>query len=64
MVLQGGYEGCRLLRATWMQSENDFADSDTQIATHLINLYRAGGWEVADVAFGGDDMPRQKIETR
>jgi NodT family efflux transporter outer membrane factor (OMF) lipoprotein len=37
-----------------LQSENDLADSDTQIATGLVNLYRAlgGGWEVADVAYG------------
>jgi outer membrane protein TolC len=42
------------------------ADSDTQIATYLVNLYRAlgGGWEVADVAFGADGTPRQKIEAR
>jgi NodT family efflux transporter outer membrane factor (OMF) lipoprotein len=34
-----------------LQSENDLADSDTQIATDLVNLYRAlgGGWEVVDV---------------
>jgi NodT family efflux transporter outer membrane factor (OMF) lipoprotein len=33
-----------------LQSENDLEDSDTQIATDLINLYRAlgGGWAVAD----------------
>src|SRR6202051_957706 len=39
-----------------LQSENDLADSDTQIATNLVNLYRAlgGGWEVADAAYGGD----------
>jgi outer membrane protein TolC len=53
-------------QAQLLQSENDLADSDTEIATDLVNLYRAlgGGWEVADFAFGGDDMPRQKIETR
>src|SRR5271167_4084522 len=34
-----------------LQSENDLADSETQIATDLVNLYRAlgGGWEIADV---------------
>jgi len=53
-------------QAQLLQSENDLADSDTQIATYLVNLYRAlgGGWEVADVAFGADGRPRQKIETR
>ena len=40
-------------QAQLLQSENDLADSDTQIATDLVNLYRAlgGGWEVADVAY-------------
>lgn len=44
-------------QAQLLQSENDLADSDTQIATDLVNLYRAlgGGWEFADVAYG---MPR------
>jgi NodT family efflux transporter outer membrane factor (OMF) lipoprotein len=53
-------------QAQLLQSENDLADSDTQIAIYLVNLYRAlgGGWEVADGAFGRDDLPRQKIETR
>src|SRR5882672_12745326 len=53
-------------QAQLLQSENDLADSDTQIATYLVNLYRAlgGGWEVADVAFGADSTPRQKIEMR
>jgi outer membrane protein TolC len=39
-----------------LQSENDLADSDTLIATDLVNLYRAlgGGWEAADVASGAD----------
>jgi NodT family efflux transporter outer membrane factor (OMF) lipoprotein len=39
--------------AQLLQGENDLADSDTQIATNLVNLYRAlgGGWEVADVAY-------------
>ena len=51
-------------QAQLLQSENDLADSDTQIATYLVNLYRAlgGGWEVADVAFGAAATPRQKIE--
>jgi NodT family efflux transporter outer membrane factor (OMF) lipoprotein len=53
-------------QAQLLQSENDLADSDTQIATYLVNLYRAlgGGWEVADVALGADGTPRQKIEAR
>src|SRR6267142_1648575 len=53
-------------QAQLLQSENDLADSDTQIATYLVNLYRAlgGGWEVADVTFGADGTLRQKIETR
>ena len=35
-----------------LQSENDLADSDVQIATDLVTLYRnlGGGWDVADVA--------------
>jgi NodT family efflux transporter outer membrane factor (OMF) lipoprotein len=39
-------------QAQLLQSENDLADSDTQIAIYLVNLYRAlgGGWEVLDVA--------------
>jgi NodT family efflux transporter outer membrane factor (OMF) lipoprotein len=43
-------------QAQLLQSENDLSDSDTQIATDLVNLYRAlgGGWEVADVASGAD----------
>jgi NodT family efflux transporter outer membrane factor (OMF) lipoprotein len=47
-------------QAQLLQSENDLADSETQIATDLVNLYRAlgGGWEVADVAYG---TPRQDI---
>ncbi len=33
-----------------LQSDNDLASSDTQIATDLVALYRAlgGGWEIAD----------------
>ncbi len=52
-------------QAQLLQSENDLADSDTQIATNLVNLYRAlgGGWEVADVADGADRAPRQNIGT-
>jgi NodT family efflux transporter outer membrane factor (OMF) lipoprotein len=39
-----------------LQSENDLADSDTQIATYLVSLYRAlgGGWEIADVVRNAD----------
>jgi NodT family efflux transporter outer membrane factor (OMF) lipoprotein len=35
-----------------LQSENDLADTDTLIATNLVNLYRAlgGGWQFADQA--------------
>jgi NodT family efflux transporter outer membrane factor (OMF) lipoprotein len=46
-------------QAQLLQSENDLADGDTQIATDLVNLYRAlgGGWEVAD------GTPRQDIAT-
>jgi len=53
-------------QAQLLQSEIDLADSDTRIATDLVNLYRAlgGGWEVADVAFGADSAPRQTIGTR
>jgi NodT family efflux transporter outer membrane factor (OMF) lipoprotein len=53
-------------QAQLLQSENDLADSDTQIATDLVNLYRAlgGGWEVADVAYDADRAPRQTIGTR
>jgi NodT family efflux transporter outer membrane factor (OMF) lipoprotein len=48
-------------QALLLQSENDLSDSDTQIATDLVNLYRAlgGGWEVADVGYGADRAPRQ-----
>jgi NodT family efflux transporter outer membrane factor (OMF) lipoprotein len=44
-------------QAQLLQSENDLSDSDTQIATDLVNLYRAlgGGWEIADVAAHGAD---------
>ncbi len=44
---------------------NDLADSDTQIATDLVNLYRTlgGGWEVADVTYDTDDVLRQTIGT-
>ena len=43
-------------QAQLLQSENDLSDSDTLIATDLVNLYRAlgGGWEVADVAHDAD----------
>jgi len=52
-------------QAQLLQSENDLADSDTQVATDLVNLYRAlgGGWEVADVAYSTDGVSRQKIGT-
>ena len=52
-------------QAQLLQSENDLADSDTRIATNLVNLYRAlgGGWEVADVAYGAAGAPRRAIET-
>ena len=48
-------------QAQLLQSENDLSDSDTQIATDLVNLYRAlgGGWEIADVLHGADRAPRQ-----
>jgi outer membrane protein TolC len=51
--------------AQLLQSENDLADSDTQIAINLVNLYRTlgGGWEVADIAYSADRAPRQEIET-
>jgi NodT family efflux transporter outer membrane factor (OMF) lipoprotein len=53
-------------QAQLLQSENDLADSDTQIATYLVNLYRAlgGGWEIVDVVHGADGPPRQKIGAR
>jgi NodT family efflux transporter outer membrane factor (OMF) lipoprotein len=53
-------------QAQLLQSENDLADSDTQIATYLVNLYRAlgGGWEVLDVIYGEDGTRRQKIGAR
>ena len=43
-------------QAQLLQSENDLADSDTEIATDLVNLYCAlgGGWEIADVAYGAN----------
>ena len=46
-----------------LQSENDLADSETQIATDLVNLYRAlgGGWEVLDIAGDTDRALQQKI---
>jgi NodT family efflux transporter outer membrane factor (OMF) lipoprotein len=50
-------------QAQLLQSENDLADSDTQIAIDLVNLYRAlgGGWEIADFADAADVAPRRKI---
>jgi NodT family efflux transporter outer membrane factor (OMF) lipoprotein len=52
-------------QAQLLQSENDLADSDTQIATDLVLLYRAlgGGWEVADVGYGANPAPLQTIGT-
>jgi NodT family efflux transporter outer membrane factor (OMF) lipoprotein len=52
-------------QARLLQSENDLADSDTQIAIDLVNLYRAlgGGWQVADVAYDANLAPPQKIGT-
>jgi NodT family efflux transporter outer membrane factor (OMF) lipoprotein len=48
-----------------LQSENDLADSDTQIATDLVNLYRAlgGGWEVVDVVPSDPDRAAPQKET-
>lgn len=39
-------------QAQLLQSQNDLADSRTQIATGLVTLYRAlgGGWEIAEAA--------------
>jgi NodT family efflux transporter outer membrane factor (OMF) lipoprotein len=36
--------------AQLLQSENELADADTQIAVNLVNLYRAlgGGWQIVD----------------
>jgi outer membrane protein TolC len=44
-------------QAQLLQSENDLSDSDTQIATDLVNLYHAlgGGWAIADPAKGEDN---------
>jgi NodT family efflux transporter outer membrane factor (OMF) lipoprotein len=52
-------------QAQLLQSENDLADSDTQILTDLVNLYRAlgGGWEVAEVASVAGRRPPQRAET-
>src|SRR6202140_3902577 len=48
-------------QAQLLQSENDLADSDTQIAADLVNLYRAlgGGWEIADVVYGADGTAKR-----
>ena len=50
-------------QARLLQSENDLADSETRIATDLVNLYRAlgGGWEVLDIAGDTDRALQQKI---
>jgi NodT family efflux transporter outer membrane factor (OMF) lipoprotein len=52
-------------QAQLLQSENDLSDSETQIATDLVNLYRAlgGGWQIADIAYGADSAPRQTTGT-
>jgi NodT family efflux transporter outer membrane factor (OMF) lipoprotein len=52
-------------QALLLQSENDLSDSDTQIATDLVNLYRAlgGGWQIADIAYGADSARRQAAGT-
>ena len=52
-------------QAQLLQSENDLSDSDTQIATDLVNLYRAlgGGWQVADVPYNAAGTRRRAIET-
>jgi NodT family efflux transporter outer membrane factor (OMF) lipoprotein len=52
-------------QAQLLQSENDLADNDTQIATDLVNLYRAlgGGWQAADLAHVTDRAPPQMAET-
>src|ERR1700692_2597241 len=51
-------------QAQLLQSENDLSDSDTQIATDLVNLYRAlgGGWQVADVPYNAAGTRRRAIE--
>ena len=50
-------------QALLLQSENDLSDSDTQIATDLVDLYRAlgGGWEVLDVVGDADRALQQRI---
>jgi outer membrane protein TolC len=50
-------------QAELLQSENDLANNDTQIATNLVNLYRSlgGGWEVVDAAYSADSARPQKI---
>jgi len=37
-------------QAQLLQTQNDLADNDTQIASDLVSLYRAlgGGWDVVD----------------
>jgi NodT family efflux transporter outer membrane factor (OMF) lipoprotein len=52
-------------QAQLLQSENDLADSNTRIAADLVNLYRAlgGGWEVVDLTYDKDSVPRQTIGT-
>ena len=51
-------------QAQLLQSENDLSDSDTQIATDLVTLYRAlgGGWEIADVVYRADSAHDKRLE--
>jgi outer membrane protein TolC len=51
-------------QAQLLQSENDLADSDTQIATNLVNLYRSlgGGWEIAGASHA--EGPQQPMPGR
>jgi outer membrane protein TolC len=51
-------------QAQLLQSENDLADSDTEIATDLVNLYRAlgGGWKKAALASGQHEHTDIKTE--
>jgi NodT family efflux transporter outer membrane factor (OMF) lipoprotein len=51
-------------QAQLLQSENDLADSDTQIATNLVNLYRSlgGGWEIPGASHA--EGPQQPMPGR
>jgi NodT family efflux transporter outer membrane factor (OMF) lipoprotein len=48
-------------QAQLLQSENDLAESDTEIAANLVKLYCAlgGGWEIADAADGANRALQQ-----